>query len=87
MEVVVTPGAKKIIKRLSKVPQIAVIEKLQRLQSTNIINAIKLTGYKGVFRVRVGNYRIIYRIMNKKIYVVLIGHRKEIYRLLDRFMK
>lgn len=87
MDVVVTPGAKKTIKNLSKVTQIAVIQKLKKMQLVTVTNAVKLSGYKNAFRVRVGNYRIVYKMMENKIYVVLVGHRKEVYKLLDRFMK
>lgn len=36
------------------------------------------------WRVRVGNYRIIYRIEDKKLFVLVVkvGHRKEVYRSL-----
>lgn len=44
------------------------------------IGYIKLTNCAG-YRIRVGNYRIIYEIIDKKleIIVLLIGHRREIY--------
>lgn len=35
-----------------------------------------------VFRLRVGNYRILYRINNDTIEIYAIGHRKDIYRKL-----
>lgn len=84
MEVVVTPRARKKIKKLPKVPQIAIVEKLRKLQGPSITGIVKLVGYKNAFRVRVGNYRIVYRIIAGKIYVVLVGHRKEVYQLLER---
>ena len=42
----------------------------------------KLVGYQDVFRVRVGRYRVIYSVDNKRIVVIVlkIGHRKDIYR-------
>jgi len=42
---------------------------------------VKLEGYS-FYRVRVSDYRIIYSIddRNKKVDVIKIGHRKEIYR-------
>lgn len=41
----------------------------------------KLKGYKNSYRIRVGDYRIIYEIEDKvlRILVVAIGHRKNIY--------
>lgn len=42
----------------------------------------KLSGYEDVFRVRVGRYRVIYSVSEKKLIVIVfkIGHRKEVYR-------
>ena len=44
--------------------------------------SIKLVGEDATYRVRIGDYRIIYEINNKilLILVLKIGHRKEIYR-------
>jgi len=41
----------------------------------------KLKGYKNAFRIRVGDYRIIYDVEDKvlRIRVVAIRHRKDIY--------
>ncbi|MGR8940903.1 MAG: type II toxin-antitoxin system RelE family toxin [Gammaproteobacteria bacterium] len=41
---------------------------------------IKLSGGHDLYRVRVGNYRIIFQIEDDILYVVVvkIGHRKEI---------
>jgi len=45
-------------------------------------NVKKLRGREG-YRIRVGDYRILYEIDEKKkrVEIVSIGHRKEIYRL------
>ncbi len=42
----------------------------------------KLSGYEDVFRVRVGRYRILYSVSDKKLIIIVlkIGHRKDIYR-------
>jgi mRNA interferase RelE/StbE len=44
--------------------------------------ATKLRDRDGLLRVRVGDYRIIYRVENKRLVVLVIrvGHRREIYR-------
>jgi mRNA interferase RelE/StbE len=43
---------------------------------------IKLAGDENLYRVRVGDYRIIYQIQDKVlvVLVVKIGHRREVYR-------
>lgn len=41
-----------------------------------------MTGENSVYRVRVGNYRIVYEVIDDVlvIHVVRIGHRREVYR-------
>lgn len=42
----------------------------------------KLVGLDQLFRVRVGDYRIVYQIQDDKLVVLVvgIGHRKDVYR-------
>ena len=42
----------------------------------------KLTGYDDVFRIRVGEFRIIYSVSAKKLIIIIlkIGRRKGVYR-------
>ncbi|MBX3739382.1 MAG: type II toxin-antitoxin system RelE/ParE family toxin [Akkermansiaceae bacterium] len=44
--------------------------------------SLKLAGDENAYRIRVGDYRIIYEIRNEVlvVLVVKIGHRKDIYR-------
>lgn len=46
------------------------------------VGAEKLSGQIDLYRIRVGNYRVVYEIDNGHIFVTVIkvGHRKEIYR-------
>jgi mRNA interferase RelE/StbE len=46
------------------------------------IGVIKLAGEEDLYRIRVGNYRIIYSIQDDQllILVVKIGHRRDVYR-------
>ena len=45
------------------------------------IGVKKLSGEKDVYRVKAGNYRVLYRIIDKVLVVVVvsIGHRREVY--------
>jgi mRNA interferase RelE/StbE len=42
----------------------------------------KLAGYKDVLRIRVGTYRVLYSVNDKRIIVIVlkIGHRRDVYR-------
>lgn len=72
-------------KKLDKAVQRIVKEKLEILaQNPELLkNNIKpLKGkYKGLYRLRVGNYRVIYRLDKEEItiLVIRIGHRRDIY--------
>ena len=45
-------------------------------------NCIAMQGEDSVYRVRVGDYRIVYEVLDAVllVHVVRIGHRREIYR-------
>jgi mRNA interferase RelE/StbE len=42
----------------------------------------KLSGHQDRYRVRAGRYRIVYAIRDEElvVYVVKVGHRKDVYR-------
>jgi len=78
-------SAKKELSKLDKHIQKIIKEKLLILANNpdELKNNIKpLKGeYKGKFRLRVNDYRIIYKIEDEKIMIVVIRivHRKEVY--------
>lgn len=86
MEVIITPQAKKQIKKLPKVSQLLIIERLKKIMSGQVSNVKILTGYKNAYRIRVGDYRIVYRLIRKKVFIVLVGHRNKIYLMLRKLM-
>ncbi len=46
------------------------------------VGCVKLTGSHDLFRLRVGDYRIIYQVQDRKLLVLIvdIGNRREVYR-------
>lgn len=44
--------------------------------------AIKLRGADDVWRARVGDYRILYRVEDQRLFILVIriGHRRDVYR-------
>ena len=42
----------------------------------------KLSGYENVFRVRVGRYRVLYSVEDRRLVVIVlkVGDRKDVYR-------
>jgi len=83
MKIIISPRAEKELKKLSKINQIAVARKIRCLKDAPCQEE-KLKGYQNIFRVRVGEIRIIYRKISQEIYIILIAHRKEVYEILKR---
>jgi len=88
MRIPLSPLSEKRLKKLPKIDQIAIVKKIRSLKGEkNILLMEKLQGYKDIYRVRVGSYRIVYKRFADLIYVILIGHRKDIYEVLQRMLK
>ena len=72
-------------KELGKIPKKDLIKILNKIESLSDdphpVGSIKLTNEEK-YRIRIGNYRVLYKIEDDilTIFVVKVGHRKEIYR-------
>jgi mRNA interferase RelE/StbE len=42
--------------------------------------ATKLKGMQGAFRIRVGDYRIIYEVLRSSVRVIAVPRRRDVYR-------
>ncbi|MCX6641553.1 MAG: type II toxin-antitoxin system RelE/ParE family toxin [bacterium] len=82
-EVLVEHSAERDLKRLPKSVFARIIPHLSELrQNPRPPNCRKITGSEASWRVRVGDYRIIYEVDDelKKVMVMRIKHRREVYR-------
>ena len=82
-EIQILPKAARQIKALSVEVRQDISLTIQSLANEpRPIGVKKLSGEKDIYRVRVGNYRVLYRIVNKVLVVVVVsvGHRREVYR-------
>jgi mRNA interferase RelE/StbE len=76
---------KSAVKEISKLTNKALKRIIREIESLadnpRPFGAIKLSG-DDKFRLKVGNYRILYQIFNDKLIVtvVKIGHRKDVYK-------
>ena len=80
-EVHFSDTAYKQFKKLDNKLQIRIIDALERIRLRPESYVTKLIGDSG-YRLRVGDYRLIVDIDNKKILILVIkiGHRKKIYK-------
>ena len=77
------PSAAEAIRSLPKAHQRRVIAKAEALaENPRPPGCKKLHGSDDFYRVRVGDYRIVYTVEDQEliILVVRVGHRKEVYR-------
>lgn len=76
-------SATKFLKKVDKNTKVKILKYLQKIIHNPKSFGKALTGNKiGLWRYRVGDYRIICRIQNKELTVLVldIGHRKDIYK-------
>jgi len=81
----VSATAEKQIHKLPREDQLRVLRAIRPLASEPIPpGSRKVRGYDEVHRIRVGTYRILYRIEGRRLLIIIlkIGHRREIYRSL-----
>jgi len=75
----IMPRAIKDLKTLEKAQAAIVVSKIQNLENGLEGDIKKLTNYTPEFRLRVGNYRVLFEIEDDKIIIYRIKHRKEAY--------
>jgi mRNA interferase RelE/StbE len=76
-------SAKKELKKLDKQVILKILQAVESLvEDPWQSGRKKLVGSDSIYRIRVGNYRIIYSIESSvlTIQIIKVGHRKEVYR-------
>lgn len=76
-------GARKVLSELPKREQARVGAQIDKLaDNPRPSGAKKLVGELDVWRIRIGDYRVIYRVKDAELVVLVIkiGHRREVYR-------
>ena len=82
-EVVLSPKAEKQLDELPTPLRRRITEAVEGLESKPRPHGVKkLTGAENLWRIRVGDYRIVYTIEDDRliVLVVKVGHRREICR-------
>lgn len=76
-------SAKKELKKIDKVEIPKILKEIEKLSSEPYpTNHKKILGTEHIFRIKIGNYRVIYSIENEQliIEIIRVRHRKEAYR-------
>jgi len=69
----------KVVKKLNSKDAIKIANTIELLVKNNLnnLNIKRLKGYKDIFRIRVGNYRIIFKKEMEKVIILHIGNRDD----------
>jgi len=82
-DVQIKPAARRQIRNLSKQAQPAIVAALEALAGDPRPHGVrKLTGSDDLYRIRVGDYRVVYQVRDEEllVLVVRVAHRKDAYR-------
>lgn len=73
------PQAVKDLRKVPKKDARAIVGKIQVLEQGLSGNIKKLTNFSPEYRLRVGNYRVLFEVEGQKIIIYRIKHRKDAY--------
>ncbi len=76
-------SVKKELRKLAQSDRLAIVNKIQLLKNEpSPEGSAKLKGSVDLFRIRHGDYRVIYQIKKKVLIIIIIriGHRREVYK-------
>ena len=78
-------SARKEFERLAPKPRSKVVEALNVLAQnpySELLNVKKLKGADKLYRIRIGDHRVVYEIRDERLVVIVIkiGNRREVYR-------
>ncbi|MEM1221597.1 MAG: type II toxin-antitoxin system RelE/ParE family toxin [Verrucomicrobiota bacterium] len=80
--IVIKKSAAKEIERIEKRDRIRIIERIRSLASDPHPTGSKKLSGQEKYRIRQGNYRILYQVIDDELIVsvVKVGHRRDIYK-------
>jgi len=74
-----TPKFEKLFRKLEREIQAKVLKQISSLMTDPFQGKSLHGSLKGKFSLRVGDYRVIYRVEGNVVLLLVVGHRKKIY--------
>jgi mRNA interferase RelE/StbE len=77
------PAARRELNALERSAQRRVVAAIERLaDNPRPAGCSKLSGFRDVWRIRIGDFRVLYRVQDKQliIEIIRIGNRRDVYR-------
>ena len=73
--------ARKQLARIPETDRNRLIEKFDVLQQDPFpVSCKKLRGARNIWRIRQGDYRVVYTVEGETVTVISVGHRSDVYR-------
>lgn len=69
------------LRKMDKLLAIRIIKKIKELENDPFSKDIKRLKGQTSFRLRIGDYRVLFELFEEEIKILKIGHRKNIYEL------
>jgi len=82
-EIIIRPTAEKSLDKIPRPVRRRIADELEELRSNpHPAGVIKLAGYENLWRIRVGDYRVVYEIHDDQLVILVlrVAHRKDVYR-------
>ncbi len=82
-KVLFKPSADRALKKLPQDAQRRIVGEAALLAyNPRPAGVVKLAGYENLWRIRIGNYRMVYEIHDERLVVLVlrVAHRKDVYR-------
>ncbi|MFN7921566.1 MAG: type II toxin-antitoxin system mRNA interferase toxin, RelE/StbE family [Bryobacteraceae bacterium] len=76
-----TLEARAQLRAIDRNTAVGILQAVARFGETGAGDAAPLHGdWQGLYRLRVGDYRVIYRLIDDGMEIIAVGHRSEVYR-------
>jgi len=89
-KVIVTPLAQDDLRRLSPEVRLRVLKSMKRLEIFPFPTGKQIKRLKGtripLFRLRAGDYRVVYRIDERNVPILMVTHQRELERRLKEIL-
>ncbi len=75
-------SVRKDLRKVDRSEVSRILEEIEKLAEDPRPNGCKKLTNAELYRIRIGNYRVIYEILDTRlvVHVVKVGHRKEVYK-------
>jgi len=78
-EIRFTPRFLKNIKTLDKEVQVRILREINILKTNPYVGKPLRGEWKGIYSLRIGDYRVLYQIRENVVFLLVVGHRKRVY--------